>query len=237
MKTIHFFKISILIVVIVSTNCTKEAPATGTSSGTGTINPPPPPINTPPTANAGSDLNLFVPINFCDLIGSGFDREDSILTFQWKKISGPVSFFIQNPTFKSTKLTSLEKGVYQFELTVTDSPGLFAKDTVKITVYGNTQEINFENRTWFFPWYPTIGIENINSFIPASTPFRIYIQRDFNPNWIEVDLFNINPSATYEYFIETRPNGGLGGSYSYGGLYIFFYGPDPSDTPNVKIVF
>ena len=57
MKTIHFFKISILIVVIVSTNCTKEAPATGTSSGTGTINPPPPPINTPPTANRVDPAN------------------------------------------------------------------------------------------------------------------------------------------------------------------------------------
>ncbi len=241
MKKIHFFQIIILVViVIISANCTKEAPATGTSSGTGsgTINPPPP-INTPPVANAGSDTNLFVQVNFCDLIGSGFDREDSILTFQWKKISGPVSFFIQNPTFKSTKLTNLEKGVYQFELTVTDRPGLFAKDTVKVNVDGlpdRTHEVILDNLVWIFPWYNAIEIKNFYNYIPAGSPFRILIQRDTNPGWIEVyPITNGQSSDPYEYFIETRPDGG--GIYTYGSLYIFYYGLDVSDTPDVKILF
>ncbi len=245
MKKIHFFTIIILVViVIISANCTKEEPVSSTSSGSGTgsgiINPPPPPINTPPIANAGSDTNLFVPVNFCDLIGSGFDREDNILTFQWKKISGPVSFFIQNPTFKSTKLTSLEKGVYQFELTVTDRPGLSAKDTVKVTVHGlpdSTHEVILDNLVWIFPWYNAVEIKNVHNYITAGSPFRIFINRDNSPGWIEVNLItDVASTNSYEYFIETRwPDGA--GMYSYGSLYIFYYGTDVSDTPKVKIVF
>lgn len=240
MKKIHFFQISILVILAFGAACKKDSPSTG--SGTVPINPPPPPpINTPPIANAGSDTDLYVPVNFCDLIGSGFDREDSILTFQWKKISGPVSFFIQNPTFKSTKLTSLEIGVYQFELTVTDRPGLSAKDTVTITVQrfpNNTQEVVFNNLTWIPIWYETLEINNFYSFIPPGTPFRVYIQRDFNPAWIEATPVATNGSGgTYEYFVETRPNGGGAGMYNYGSLYIFYYGTDVSDTPAVKIIF
>jgi len=45
----------------------------------------------------------------------------------------------------STKLSNLEIGVYEFTLTVTDSLGLFGKDTVKVTVTAATISAN---ATW-----------------------------------------------------------------------------------------
>ena len=110
--------------------------------------------------------------------------------------------------------------------------GLYGKDTLKVAV----GEYVFEDRTWIFPWYNSIEIPNFHSIVPPGTPFTIYIQRHSNPAWIEVSPLTINPStATYEYFIETRPKGG--GIYNYGSLYIFYYGNDVSDAPGVKITF
>ncbi len=193
-------------------------------------------VNQPPVANAGPDKAIILPVNNVILDGTGSsDPENSISSFQWTKITGPSAFTIVTPTAAQTAVTNLVGGFYEFELKVTDAGGLWSKDTVKVTVYGNSQEVIFYNQTWYFPWYSTIEINNINSFIPSGNPYRIYIQRDTNPAWIEVNPLDYVPPGPYEYFIETRPGGG--GMYTFGSLYIFYYGPDVSDTPNVKIVF
>jgi hypothetical protein len=71
--------------------------------------------------------------------------------------------------------------------------------------------------------------------MPSGSVFRIFIRRDTNPDWIEVYPENYVANASYEYYIETRPDGA--GIYTYGSLYIFYYGMDTNDTPDVKIVF
>lgn len=245
MKKMHFFQIILLVVIVsVSANCTKEAPATSTGQTSVPDNPPPPPpppttINTPPIADAGPDRLINLPFNTCLLVGWAYDRENNIQTILWRKISGPTSFFIENPDSLITKVKNMEPGVYQFELTVTDKMGLYNKDTVKVTVGGsssNTDDIIFENLTWIPIWYETLEINSFYSFIPTGTPFRVYIQRDANPAWVEATPVATDGSGgAYEYFVETRPDGA--GMYSYGSLYIFGYGTDFSDTPNVKIVF
>jgi K319L-like, PKD domain len=56
-------------------------------------------------------------------------------------------------------VSNLQIGVYQFELTVTDSMGMSGKDTIKVTVSqmsSNANEILLENQTWIFPWYSAI---------------------------------------------------------------------------------
>jgi major membrane immunogen (membrane-anchored lipoprotein) len=91
-------------------------------------------INIPPTANAGSDKLITLPINSVTLSGSGADKDGSIVSYQWTKISGPSSGAINNANSTSATATNLTEGTYQFELKVTDNKGTVAKDTMQVKV-------------------------------------------------------------------------------------------------------
>jgi len=93
--------------------------------------------NHPPTANAGADQTISLPANTVSVDGSAStDPENNISSYQWRKISGPSSFNIVNANAVQTQLTNLVQGIYQFELGVFDTPGLFSKDTIEIIVSG-----------------------------------------------------------------------------------------------------
>jgi len=243
-KALAFF--AIVIIMIANTGCQKDDP-TSTQVNISQLPPPPfpPPAppssraNTAPQAFAGGDQLVFFPTNFCILKGNAYDVENNVRSILWSKVSGPSSFHIEHPDSVFTKLSDLAIGVYQFELTVTDSLGMFGKDTIKVTVNQmstNTHEVILENRFWIFPWYNSIEIENFYNLIPPEVVFKIYIRRDTSADWVEVFPTTDNiPDNKYDYFIETRPDGA--GMYNYRSLYIFYYGSDVSDTPDVKIVY
>jgi hypothetical protein len=91
--------------------------------------------NNPPVANAGKDTSITLHGNSVILNGSASaDPNNNITTYKWTKISGPPSFTIANDTAVQTRVSGLIKGMYQFELMVTDAGGLSGKDTVAITV-------------------------------------------------------------------------------------------------------
>jgi WD40-like Beta Propeller Repeat/PKD domain len=91
--------------------------------------------NHPPVADAGHDTIIILPINTITVDGSqSNDPENNITTYQWAKISGPSAFTIANADAVQTQITNLIAGNYKFELKVTDAGGLFAKDTMQITV-------------------------------------------------------------------------------------------------------
>ena len=96
-----------------------------------TVNPAP---NIPPTANAGPDRVITLPVNTTTLLGSGVDPDGSIASYAWIKISGPLSGTINNPAAQSPVLNGLSQGEYQYQLTVTDNSGATDKDTVRVTV-------------------------------------------------------------------------------------------------------
>jgi len=242
-KALAFFAVAILM--IASIGCKKP---TSTQDNISQPPPPPPPPPTPPSSRTNtapqafvaSDQLVFFPTNFCILNGSAYDLENNIKSILWTKVSGPSSFHIEHADSVSTKLSDLTIGVYQFELTVTDSLGMFGKDTIKITVNqmpANTHELILENRFWIFPWYNSIEIKNFYTLIPPEVVFKIYIRRYSSTAWVEVFPTTDNiPDTKYDYFIETRlPDGA--GMYNHGSLYISYYGQDVSDTPDVKIVF
>lgn len=56
------------------------------------------------------------------------------LQYQWRKISGPSQYTIISPKSPHTEITNLSAGVYQFELKVTNSNKLSARDTMVLTV-------------------------------------------------------------------------------------------------------
>jgi hypothetical protein len=91
--------------------------------------------NQPPIARAGNDTTLTLPIDSVQLNGSGStDPDGTITSYKWTKIAGPASSIIIKADSSKTLVKTVKMGVYKFELTVADNDGLFAKDTVQITV-------------------------------------------------------------------------------------------------------
>ena len=98
------------------------------------VNAAPPPPNQAPTANAGQDQNITLPVNTVSLNGTGTDPDGSISAYRWRNISGPTTFTFTNTTTAATTVTGLVQGVYQFELRVTDNNGATGFDTIQVTV-------------------------------------------------------------------------------------------------------
>ena len=91
--------------------------------------------NQPPTANAGPDKVITLPTDSVLLNGSGSsDPDGNISSYIWTKIAGPAPCNIVNATAVQTQVGNLVSGIYQFELKVTDSGGLFSKDTVSVSL-------------------------------------------------------------------------------------------------------
>jgi parallel beta-helix repeat protein len=95
------------------------------------VNPVP---NIAPTANAGKDQVITLPINITSLAGNGSDPDGTIINYKWSKLSGPTSYNIVNISSPVTDVSGLDMGVYQFELKVTDNDGAIDIDTVQIIV-------------------------------------------------------------------------------------------------------
>lgn len=89
----------------------------------------PPPNNTPPTANAGDDVTITLPVNSVTLTGSGSDPDGSIASYQWKAGTNVVA------TTNVLVLSNLVAGDYDFTLTVTDNLGAVSTpDAVHVKV-------------------------------------------------------------------------------------------------------
>jgi hypothetical protein len=98
--------------------------------------PPPPPPPTPPTANAGVDQSVTLPVSTVSLDGSGSKAAtgNTISSYGWSQLTGPTGDAITAPAGVSTTVTALVQGVYEFQLTVTDNLGSLTKDTIQVTV-------------------------------------------------------------------------------------------------------
>ena len=109
--------------------------------------------NHAPIACAGVMQVVTFPTNTAILNGTcSTDPDNNIVAYHWTKIAGPSSFTIADADAIKTVATDLEKGIYQFELKVTDVEGLSSKDTLQITVNDATPDIcNNNNR-------PTINV-------------------------------------------------------------------------------
>jgi hypothetical protein len=129
MTSVDFIKRQVIFVILILVTicfptCKKERLCENCING-----------NQPPTAIAGPDQVITLPTDSVSLDGrQSSDPDGKISEWLWTKISGPASFTIIKPTDSTTKVKVFVTGTYQFELKVTDAGGLFAKDTVQITV-------------------------------------------------------------------------------------------------------
>jgi dienelactone hydrolase len=89
--------------------------------------------NNPPTANAGSDRVITLPVTSCSITGTGTDTDGTISKYAWRQISGAVAT-MSGTTATTLNISALSEGVCGFELTVTDNNSATGKDTVYVTV-------------------------------------------------------------------------------------------------------
>ena len=127
MKKIIFLQFLFFTGLLLFISCKKEASQQGTD-----VN------NKPPVANAGADQAISTDSTLLDGSAS-YDPDGTIISFEWSKISGPQSFFINSTVMARTVVKNLVSGTYQLELKVTDNSGLTAKDTVQIAVNNSGQ--------------------------------------------------------------------------------------------------
>jgi PKD repeat protein len=126
--------------------------ATSTDTVKITVNPQPEP-NKPPVADAGPDMQIILPVNTVTLDGkNSTDPEGKLVKYAWIMKSGVGLPDIVTPDQVSTVVKGLQKGDYEFELTVTDHEGLTDSDLVTI-------KVTAENK-------PPIADAGINQQIP-----------------------------------------------------------------------
>jgi len=94
----------------------------------------PQPVNRPPVANAGLDQSVSEG-DVVTLAGSGSDPENQALTYSWAVVNstGPA-ITLSNAAVAAPSFATSDDGVYTLRLTVTDSAGASASDTVTVTV-------------------------------------------------------------------------------------------------------
>ena len=142
MKNTNFFLyLNFGLMILVGAGCKKET----------TTTPPTPlpsqSVNRAPIVNAGTDIRLEIPTTQTILAGAAYDPNDNIKSYNWTKISGLESYFLEWPDNLSPKLIWMEEGEYEFEFTATDKDGLFDKDTVKVTVFSELKKYTLHNLT------------------------------------------------------------------------------------------
>jgi len=222
-------KPSLLLMAIISllifTGCREEElPYRPPDLGT-----PPAPILIPPDAYAGEDRIVELPVNETVLRGES-NEWDPDLSFSWRKISGPDSLLIVSKDALQTRVLELEKGIYEFELSVSDKKSLTSKDTAMVIVgalSSNPSELvfNFQNVDQFFEGAVFV-FYNFYNYIPRGSFFKVFVKRDTTAAWEE----GIQPL-------------GLADNYPYsfslwdGNLWVWSSGPSLDEKSQVKIVY
>ncbi|XP_072562174.1 dyslexia-associated protein KIAA0319-like protein isoform X2 [Paramormyrops kingsleyae] len=90
--------------------------------------------NKPPTANAGPEKELTLPMDHTTLDGSKSRDDQKIVTYHWSQSKGPEGVKIENADSAVAMVTGLNGGEYVFSLTVMDERNLQSTDTVRVLV-------------------------------------------------------------------------------------------------------
>jgi lysophospholipase L1-like esterase/dienelactone hydrolase len=111
---------------------TDNSGMTGKDSVTVTVLPVP---NQLPVAKAGTNIVIDYPGTSTPLDGSlSADNDGNIVSYRWRKISGPASFAIDDSTVVNPVISELAPGTYVIELKVTDNENAIDRDSVTVVV-------------------------------------------------------------------------------------------------------
>jgi predicted esterase len=91
--------------------------------------------NKAPVANAGSNIQIQLPVNAASLDGSAStDADGQINTWLWEKTAGPTGGDLAAAGVAKTSISNLLAGTYTYKLTVTDDKQATATATVNVVV-------------------------------------------------------------------------------------------------------
>jgi Tol biopolymer transport system component len=238
MKSKIFLGLTIILIVIQSLSCKKETSCEGCKES-----------NEPPIAIAGPDQVITLPTDSVSLDGSSSsDPDGTISEWLWKKISGPA-FNFNSTAQASITVKNLIKGVYQFELKVTDDKNLSTKDTVEVVVNDLSQsnsppEANVRaDQTITLPTN-TIFVDGVASIDPDNNITGYSWQRISGPiffnivnaNAVQTQITNL-VQGIYQFELKVTDAGGL---FSKDTLQVIVNGQQSPTSPacnNCKIVF
>jgi hypothetical protein len=88
-------------------------------------------------ANAGPDRVIYSPQDSVRVNGYGIDSAAPITAYSWTTLSGTGATIV-SPASSGTAITGLTQGSYIFQLTLTDSLGRTASDTLSVQVDDTT---------------------------------------------------------------------------------------------------
>jgi len=88
-----------------------------------------------PTANAGVNKSVTLPVNSVSATGTGTAPSGTITGYLWTQVSGPSAATINSPTLATTIFFDLIEGTYIMQFKVYDSNGDSATDVMQIVVY------------------------------------------------------------------------------------------------------
>jgi hypothetical protein len=152
--------------------------------------------NQSPTASAGADQTITLPVNSITLNGAGTDKDGSIVSYSWSKIAGGAAT-IASPAAAATIISGLTQGSYTFRLTVTDNNGAIGFDDVMITVNaqpapGSTIHIEAEK------WNAMSGVLTENCSDAGGTLDVGWIDQN---DWMD---YTVNVASTGAYTLKLR---------------------------------
>jgi hypothetical protein len=182
--------------------------------------------NQGPTANAGADITITLPVNSTTLNGAASkDPDGTIAFYKWTKVSGPGQFIMGNASAATTSLSNLVAGVYVFSLEVKDSKGATATDTVTVTVNENIADSTAPEQIKI-----TVGPN------PTTTEFKVQVTTVLD-GWMIVKFYNNLNHKMAEYkYVRSGFTVNIGKDWRPGTYYIVVErGPVRARTSMVKL--
>lgn len=168
-------------------------------------------VKAQPTANAGIDQTIILPINYCQLY-AGFpysvkSSASAISSFVWTQVSGPNTAVLSRRLDIVQAISSLDsaiyvrgliQGTYQFRVNVTDANGSRA-DTVQVIVQPapalntNTKSITLTNGVY----YPN----NAQSALNINPGDTIFLDGNLLDSTDAIILGNIHGTAAQPIYV------------------------------------
>lgn len=133
--------VSLLLLLLISYSCRKNTVSSDQPNRVDSI------------AFAGNDTTILQPDSSVTLSAS-YKGQNTLKRVEWKKLIGRNSNF-ENPQGLTTKVSGLEGGTYEFEVTMFDSQNNYGKDKISVTVssfVATPNSVTFTNLSWVFNW-------------------------------------------------------------------------------------
>ena len=152
-----------------------------------------------PSANAGADQNIPPPTTSTTLVGSGTDPDGTITSYQWTKVSGPVSGIITTPNGAQTTVTGLSTGTYVFRLRVTDNMGATAQDDVTINVLSSGTYSTLPGKVEAENWSAMSGVQTETAYDNQGGALNVaYVD---NGDWMDYNVISLTDTT---YLLKLR---------------------------------